>query len=264
MRRSEMPGLKRETIGNHGQRMDEESKRIAKVAGTFSDTTRVRIMILLMNKKQSGGLTTMNIAAQLGVLQPRVSSHLAILLKYGLISVAKRGRQRIYTLNSIKVNPILKDLAILSPPSYSKTFFSLPSSKSTRKARPDLAIRQCRTCYDHLAGIAGVELLDQILRAGWVRKVNQRPNGKADRILYRLSQSGLKSLRDRGVDVDQAMRSNRTFAYGCLDWTERRPHLGGSLGKAVLNSVLSRGIVMRMKETRALKLMKPISTWISI
>ena len=237
-----------------------ESSQLSEVAHIFSDSTRVRILILLMEAERNGE-TTSNIVSQLGVLQPRISSHLSILQKYGLIRAIKRGRHRIYVANSMKVAPIMRNFASLATQS---TRTHLPSaSEGVRAPRPDAPIRICRTCYDHLAGIAGVELLDRMLRAGWVHEEKKnRDDKQKTRPLYVVSRSGLKALHDRGVNVEDAMRSSRLFAYGCLDWTERRPHLGGSLGNVVLNSILSHGYVERMKGTRALKLSKPISNWI--
>jgi DNA-binding transcriptional ArsR family regulator len=236
-----------------------ESAQLSEIASIFSDSTRVRILTLLVEAEQNGE-TTSDIVSQLGVLQPRISSHLSILRKYGLIRASKRGRQRIYFANSKKVVPIMRDFAALASQNSRTLFFS--NSKPARAPKSDSQIRLCRSCYDHLAGIAGVELLDQILHEGWLYEDKGNTDGKQSKTLYIVSESGLKALRNRGVDIDAAMSSNRLFAYGCVDWTERRPHLGGSLGSVVLDSILSRDYVERMKGTRALKLVKPISTWI--
>lgn len=236
----------------------DASNRIAELAGIFSDPTRVKIVILLM--RESGGMTTMDICTSLGLLQPRVSSHLSILLRHKVVSVAERGRQRIYNVSSNDVGSILKDLARVSMPNSRMT--SLASSGAIREVRKNSEIRQCRTCYDHLAGVAGVELLEEMLGSGWLLKNIEKRGGKIDKISYQLTQFGKKSLEKRGIDVDRAVRSNRTFAYGCLDWTERQPHIGGSLGSAILNSILSYGIIQRKPGTRSLKLVKPISSWL--
>ncbi len=225
--------------------------QIAELARIFSDATRIRIVILLMQEKR--GMTTMDLCTSLGLLQPRISSHLSILLKHNVVSVAERGRQRIYTVHP-KAGSIVKDLAAFSN---SKLVFASP--RAIKEVKSNSEIRQCRTCYDHLAGIAGVELLQKMLRSGWLSK---DLGVHKDKIHYHLTQSGIESLEERGVDLDRAKRSNRTFAYGCLDWTEREPHLGGSLGNAVLDSMLSCGIVERKSGTRALKLAKPISSWL--
>lgn len=235
--------------------IDDASERIAEIAGVFSDPTRIRIITLLSNNKN--GLTTMGIATHLDILQPRISSHLAILLKYRLISVETRGRQRIYTLNSKKTVPILRDIASISSPDQTEKISTAPRSA---RQTASYSMRQCRSCYDHLAGVAGVNLLDEIMKAGWLSVTSRKQDRKTGKkVFYRITESGSKSLRERGVDVGRAQESSRTFAYGCLDWTERRPHLGGALGKAILDSLFARGIVERMNGTRALKLVEPIS-----
>jgi DNA-binding transcriptional ArsR family regulator len=234
------------------------SEEIADLASVFSDSTRVRILLLLMRECGGFGMTTMDLSTRLGLAQPRVSSHLAILLKHGLVSVAEKGRQRIYTVSSGKVKSILDDFASLS-----SSGKKIASSGAIREIRSNSPLRQCRSCYDHLAGVAGVELLEKMVNLGWLSPQGRKEEGDGgDKILYRLTELGKKSLEDRGVNLDRAAKSNRTFAYGCLDWTERKPHLGGALGSAVLDSILSNGIVERKPRTRALKLAKPMSAWL--
>ncbi len=142
------------------------------------------------------------------------------------MAVVDLGRQRIYSANSIKVDPIFRALSVSTVDRKTK----LSSSHNTGRPTSNLAIRQCRTCYDHLAGVAGVDLLNEMLRLRWLRK--SKIKGKSGNINYELCESGLQSLKARGVDVEGAINSSRLFAYGCLDWTERIPHLGGSLGAA--------------------------------
>jgi DNA-binding transcriptional ArsR family regulator len=228
----------------------DPTDHIAELARIFSDATRVRIAILLM--QENLGMTTMDLCTRLGLLQPRVSSHLSILLKHQIVSVAEDGRQRIYTVNP-KVSSILKDLAAFSDGKQAL------SPQAIKEVKSNSEIRQCRTCYDHLAGVAGVELLQQMLHLGWLSKDLDRHK---DKIHYRLTRFGEESLEERRVDLERAQKSMRIFAYGCLDWTEREPHLGGSLGNAVLNSLLSYGVIQRKSGTRALKLVRPISSWL--
>jgi DNA-binding transcriptional ArsR family regulator len=232
---------------------NEVSRGIAELASIFSDPTRVGIVMLLMQENE--GLSTLDICTRLDLPQPRVSSHLSLLLSHGAVSVSKRGRQRIYSLSSDRVAYVLEDLVTLFAP---KKRTALVAANSARYPEAYSEIRQCRTCYDHLAGVAGVELLQQMLSAGWLAEESK----KGTKPTYRLTRLGTKSLSDRGVDLESALKSSRIFAYGCLDWTENQPHLGGSLGNAVLNSIFSRGFVQRKTGTRALKILKPFSSWI--
>jgi len=139
---------------------------------------------------------------------------------------------------------------------------ALTLRQALRHVRENSDIRQCRTCYDHLAGVAGVELLRGMMKAGWLEARARGHLETSERIEYLLTPLGSKSLQERGVDVAGAISSSRAFAYGCQDWTERRPHLGGALAGAILSSILSQRLVKRKKGTRALLLVSPVSSWI--
>lgn len=145
-------------------------------------------------------------------------------------------------------------------PDSTHTSISTPprSQQSAREVRRDTAMRQARTCYDHLAGVAGVGLMDEMLRRGWLQMANDAPRPD-----YSLTQSGEDGLKERGVDVARAKDSRRKFAYGCLDWTERRSHLGGALGAAVLDALRDDGAVQRSDGTRTVATLKPVTGWLA-
>lgn len=236
----------------------DSTERIAELAGVFSDPTRVKIVFLL--GRESEGASTMDICTRLGLYQPRISSHLAILLKYKIVSVSERGRQRIYSVNP-KAYSFLRGLSDVTSDRVIKK--RTASRGALKEVMANSEIRQCRSCYDHLAGVAGVELLQDMLKLGWLLEEDDEGREKSSKILYKLTERGTSLLRERGVDIDRATRStSRKFAYGCLDWTERAPHLGGSLGKEVLDSIISNGFVARKKGTRALRIAKPVLSWI--
>jgi DNA-binding transcriptional ArsR family regulator len=240
------------------------SEKIAKLARVFSDENRVGIILLLSENHK--GMTTMDLSTQLGVLQPRVSSHLALLLEQKIVSVKESGRQRIYTLNR-ETSPIIKELlSLFSLEENNKNVKTpTPSAQAIIQVRKNSELRQHRTCYDHLAGVAGVELLETMLSLGWLseeRKSRVKKSSQNKKIYYKLTPLGRKSFEERGVDLVRAFDSKRTLAYGCLDWTETKPHLGGSLGSAVLDSLLSSRIFERKKGTRALVASRPISRWL--
>ena len=132
------------------------------------------------------------------------------------------------------------------------------SIQATREVRRNTALRQARTCYDHIAGIAGVQLLDALLEHGWLES---KKTGDKYTVLYHLTSRGEDALRDRGVDVTGAGKARRRFAYGCVDWTERCMHLGGSLGAAVLGALIAAGVVQRQGESRVLRLQRPLADW---
>ena len=130
------------------------------------------------------------------------------------------------------------------------------SPQAAREVRRNTLLRQGRTCYDHLAGVVGVELLEALLQRGWLEEsAGQRPR-------YRLTTSGRQALQGRGVALPDAQKARRQFAYGCLDWTERRPHLGGALGAAMLQALSTAGYVRRHHTSRAVVLRQPIAGWL--
>jgi DNA-binding transcriptional ArsR family regulator len=218
-------------------------------AQAFADVTRLRILLLLLE----GEATVSDIATRLGVPQPRASTHLAFLRQLGLVSVNRLGRQHVYRPDTVRIEAVLEALRALTP--------TIPprSLQAVREVRRNTAMRQARTCYDHLAGVAGVQLLDAMLRRGWLE-----PNADAENLpsLYRLTPQGTQVLRARGVDVVRAHTARRRFAFGCLDWTERRAHLGGALGAAIFEALVTAGMVQRQPQSRTIVFQKPVAHWL--
>jgi hypothetical protein len=130
------------------------------------------------------------------------------------------------------------------------------SPGAIREVRRNSAIRQARTCYDHLAGVAGVQLLEAMLGLDWLQaQDNRRPR-------YRLTPWGAAGLAARGLNISRVCLARRTMAYGCLDWTERRPHLAGALGAAILEVLRTAGIIRRVAGSRTVMVLQPLTTWL--
>jgi hypothetical protein len=104
-----------------------------------------------------------------------------------------------------------------------------------------------RTCYDHMAGAVAVFLHDQFLALRWIG-----PGSSESRSDYELTPPGAKALQALGIDIEAARGLRRRFAYGCLDWSERKPHVGGALGAAMLRLMFTRKWVSRELDSRAL------------
>jgi hypothetical protein len=139
----------------------------------------------------------------------------------------------------------------------SQKMLATRSPQAAREVRRDSGLRQARTCYDHLAGVAGVTLLDQMLKRKWF----QEEEGDA-RTFYRLTADGEQSLLRLGVDVPWAAAQRRPFAYGCLDWTERRFHLRGALSAAILEALTASKTVVRKAGIRSVVLEHNIAEWL--
>ncbi|MFI7439623.1 ArsR/SmtB family transcription factor [Nonomuraea indica] len=202
---------------------------IAPVAALIADPTRAAILTALLGGR---ALAAGELARLAGVSAATASAHLSRLLDGGLVDVVRQGRHRYYRLAGHEVAEVLEVLARVG---------TRPPVRSLRQSRQARLLEEARTCYDHLAGRAGVGLLDQLRAGGHLDGEEVTPAG--ERLLARL-----------GVDVTAARRARRRFAPECLDWTERRAHLGGALGAAVTGALLDLGWYVRGPVPRAVTL----------
>jgi DNA-binding transcriptional ArsR family regulator len=174
------------------------------------------------------------LANRAGVAASTASGHLSRLLAGGLVSCSLSGRERRYRLASPAVAEALESLARVAPPG---------RVRSLRAANRAEAMREARTCYDHLAGRLGVRLTETLVRQ---RVLVVRGEG------YALTRAGEERLERLGIDVALARRRRRAFALACLDWSERRPHLAGSLGAALSSALLDQGWLAKRENDRGL------------
>ena len=135
------------------------------------------------------------------------------------------------------------------------------SAQAEQEVRRNTHLRQARTCYGHLAGVAGVALMDELLGLELLEEGLQPVSG--NRISYELTPKGLQAMEELGVDLSSAAKFNGTFAFGCLDWTERGHHLGGYLGRAVTACLAERGLVGRTPGTREVTLRSSPRFWLT-
>ena len=133
------------------------------------------------------------------------------------------------------------------------------SPQAEREVRRNTPLRQARTCYGHLAGVAGIRLFGQLKDRGWIEMAGRVDSPRPD---YRLTAWGAAALGERGIDTAFIEKAKRRFAYGCTDWTERRHHLGGALGAAILASLVDRGHVVRSKGTRVVEVSGDPIDWV--
>jgi hypothetical protein len=139
-----------------------------------------------------------------------------------------------------------------------KEQFIPPSPQAAREVRRNSPIRQARTCHDHLAGVAGVSLMDAMLQRGWLEAAVSAD----ERTCYQVTSAGGQALTSRGVDLHRATKARRMYTYGCVDWTERRFHLGGALAAGILDSLRGAGVIQREQGTRVVTLLEPITSWL--
>lgn len=172
-------------------------------------------------------LPASRLAAEAGVAQSTASSHLAVLLRQGLVTVEQSGRHRFYRLAGPQVEGVLEALAQLAPVT------PVTSLRAHTKAS---RLREGRTCYGHLAGRLGVRLFAAMLDRDWITGGDGRYDPGLDALSsvgkgrqYRLTDAGRDGLAGIGVDVPCG---DGPVRY-CLDWTEQAHHCAGSLGSAI-------------------------------
>lgn len=229
-----------------------EPELIADRALLLSDPSRVAILSAL----SAESLTVSELTARVGAAQPRISTHLAILREAGWIEADADGRQRRYRLTSPSIKEALKALTNVgdSHPAGAR------KSRHYRRPSPDQPLRHARTCYDHLAGVAGVSVCKGFLSRGWIEPiVDGRGTFQPG---YALTDPGYAAMTARGVAIPENDRQRRRFAYACPDWTEPGPHIGGALGAAVLQRLEAVGIVTRLPDDRTVKLSDNLQVWL--
>lgn len=205
----------------------------AVIASLVSDPSRAAMLTAMLD----GRYHAAGELAQMAGIQPQTASfHLTKLTEAGLIAVEKQGRHRYYGIAGPEVARVMESLLSIAPPA---------PIQSLRQATEDQALRYARTCYDHLAGSLGVRLTQSLVRRGMLTE---------DDGGFEVTAEGEAFLGRFGVDLDGAKRKRRSFSPKCLDWSERRHHLAGALGHALLELLMELGWVERSPHSRAVKL----------
>lgn len=208
-----------------------EGPDIAGVAALLGDPARASILGALMAGQ---ALTAGELATTAGVMPQTASGHLAQLREAGLVAVEQQGRHRYYRLAGADVAAAIEAL------------MDLAAQAGRRRTRPgprDPQLRAARVCYDHLAGAKGVDLFARLCRNGLVAL----DGGAID-----ITAAGAVRFERFGVDVAGLRRARRPLCRTCLDWSERRPHLAGALGAALLSRLYALGWARRIDQTRVI------------
>jgi DNA-binding transcriptional ArsR family regulator len=198
------------------------------IAAAIGEPSRARMLYCLMDGRAR---TSTELAVVADVSASTASLHLAKLKAAELVTAVVQGKHRYYTLKGQGVAAALEALNVLA--GHPRRAISLPAASRLRTAR---------TCYDHMAGAIAVALHDRFQALGWLAPLDA--NG------YMLTAAGAKAFHGLGVDVEAAQSLRRRFAFACLDWSERRPHLGGALGAAVLTLALRKKWIVRDLDSR--------------
>ncbi|MBV9270218.1 MAG: helix-turn-helix transcriptional regulator [Candidatus Eremiobacteraeota bacterium] len=205
---------------------------LAAIASLVAEPARAAIVSELFDGR---ALPAGELARVARVSPATASAHLAKLVDGGLLTVFAQGRHRYYHIASADVAHALETLGALAP---------RQSVKSLRGAIRAERLRNARSCYDHLAGRIAIALATAFVERGVLQR---------DGDGFRLGANGCVTLHELGVDYGTIERGD-AHIRGCLDWTERRPHIGGALGRAILDAFLQRGYFERITERRVLQL----------
>ena len=201
---------------------------LASVGALLAEPARAKVLLALGDGRS---LPASMLAAEAGVAPSTASHHLARLVEGGLITASARGRHRYFTLAGPQVADLIEAVARVAP--------AQPVT-SLRQGTRAHALRYARRCYDHLAGRLGVALADALRVQGVVEAIEGG---------YVVTAPGARRLGELGIAVRPGEASR-----ACVDWTEQRGHIAGTVGRAVLTSLLDRGWLVRDEETRALRL----------
>ncbi len=178
---------------------------MAALAAAMSDPSRIKMLCALMDGR---AWTATELSAVADIAASTASAHLSRLVSEGLITCLSQGRHRYYRLAGTDIAGLIENLMGVSWRSTSAAKISTPSS-----------LRVARTCYDHLAGEIAVQIYDYMVVEGWIT-----PDGVS------LTLSGQNQFRELGIMLNPKTR--RKACCACLDWSERRFHLGGEAGAA--------------------------------
>jgi DNA-binding transcriptional ArsR family regulator len=206
---------------------------VARIAASIGEPARARMLYCLLD----GHARTSTELALVAEVSPSTASvHLAQLKERRLVQVFAQGKHRYYSLESAGVAAALEALMVVAVGSGSRFIPNTPSR-----------LRAARTCYDHIAGEVAVALHDRFQELAWLTTDSAVANS------YDVTAEGIRALATLGINIDATRALRRRFAYACVDWSERRPHIGAALGAELLKVILKRKWVRQDLDSRALR-----------
>jgi|SRR5215469_13365890 len=215
---------------------------LAPIGALIADPTRAAMLAELIDGHV---LTAGDLAARTGVTAQTASWHLSKLVEGGLLAVVRQGRHRYHRLAGPHVAEALEGLGALAP---------MPKVRDRFDREVLSGLRFARSCYGHLAGWLAVAIRDRFLAMGLIVPVG---------IEHDVTTAGESWFWRIGVDVEAARASRRSFARACVDWSERRPHLAGALGDALLAALVERGWILCHRGERAVELSEAGRVWVT-
>jgi len=217
----------------------KDGPNIAAIAALLGDPARANMLTALMRGQ---ALTASELAQEAGVALSTASGHLGRLQEAGLVGIEKQGRHRYFRLSGADVAGVLEGLMGVA---------ARTGHLRVRTGPRDPELRRARVCYDHLAGDAAVRMYDHLQTASMIVET-----GGA----LRITKAGERFFSALGIDLNALANGRRPLCRACLDWSERRHHLGGALGAALLNHIYDRGWAKRVPNSRVVTFTKAGTT----
>jgi DNA-binding transcriptional ArsR family regulator len=245
---------------------------VSRIAAAIGEPARARILYCLLD----GHARTSTELALVAEVSPSTASvHLAHLRDRGLVRVLAQGKHRYYSLEGAHTAAALEALMVVAIGRDNRFVSNTPQR-----------LRAARTCYDHMAGTVAVALHDRFEQLGWLTTAAAASRPHAARAIedgkrasigatkvaspthggtpdsdratatlpYDVTPDGERAMAALGIDIGATRALRRRFAYGCVDWSERKPHIAGALGAALLTVALKRKWLTQDLDSRALRL----------
>jgi DNA-binding transcriptional ArsR family regulator len=206
---------------------------IAEVAALIGDPGRAAMLLALLDGRD---LAASELASVAGMTPQAATAHFKKLVAAGLLVGRSDGRHRFFRIASAQVGHAIETLATIARPA---KIVALGQSTTLER------LRAARSCYDHLAGRLGVAVTDRLIERKAIALIGHD---------FTLGARGREIFGELDIDLDDVRSERRRFARACLDWTERRPHLAGSLGARVLDTFVRKRWVTRNSTDRALRI----------
>ena len=206
-------------------------KEIGYITSLIGDPVRTTILWKLLDNR---AYTATELAINADTSPQNISMHLKKLVQAELLTVESQGRHKYYRFSKPEVAHAIEAIGNL-----------LPNEKHDNIINniQHSPIKHCRSCYDHLAGKVGVLITEALLKQKMIA---------IDRYTYDVTKRGDLFFAELGISIDNLKKQRRIFAKPCLDWSERKHHLAGALGAALLNEMVSLDYLRKTKNSRAI------------
>jgi DNA-binding transcriptional ArsR family regulator len=209
--------------------MEGFEKGFSRITSLLGDKARSTMLWYLLDGR---AYTATELAMCADISAQSASNHLSKMVNANMLIVKKQGRHRYYQYANPEIAHAIESIAGLVP-------VNAELKRMEKTEHSDFT--QARTCYDHLAGKLGVAVTESLLQQKIIVSSNN---------VFEITKKGQPWFSDLGIDVNRLMQQRRSFLRPCLDWSERKYHIAGSLGAALLDLMLAEDWIRRIKKSR--------------